>query len=67
MSYGASKKYILPQIRVMSVVEDLTERLPTMDSFWIIFPLLPLVIIWGIWKVFLFKGLRRLQQKSADE
>ena len=51
----------------MSVVEDLTERLLTMDSFWIIFPLLPLAIIWGIWKVFLFKGLRRLQQNSADE
>jgi len=38
-----------------------------MESFWIIFPLLPLVVIWVIWKVFLFKGLRRLQQKSADD
>jgi len=38
-----------------------------MDSFWIIFPLLPLIVIWVIWKVFLFKGLRWLQETSAED
>ncbi|SVB20067.1 uncharacterized protein METZ01_LOCUS172921, partial [marine metagenome] len=37
------------------------------SSLWFIFPLLPLVTIWVVWKVFLFKGLRWLQQKSADD
>mgnify|MGYP004353539079 CR=1 FL=1 len=38
-----------------------------MDSYWILFPLLPLVLVWIIWKVFFFKGLRRLQDRSIDD
>ena len=36
-----------------------------MESFWLTFPLLILVIVWVIWKVFVFKGLRWLQGKVA--
>jgi len=43
------------------------DRQLVMESFWLTFPLLILVIVWVIWKVFVFKGLRWLQEKSVDD
>ena len=43
------------------------DRQLVMESFWLTFPLLILVIVWVIWKVFVFKGLGWLQEKSVDD
>ena len=58
LTFLAAVLWCLPLIPAWFLVQKYLRRKVSVanTSFWLIYPLLPLVVIWVIWKVFLFKG-----------